>query len=67
MAAAQLSEPIPQILNKVRQDAPAASVSALLSDLRDAAQSTHGGGARLLRRHASRNVFHCSISIFKPL
>ena len=53
MAAAQLSEPIPQILNKVRQDAPAASVSALLSDLRDAAQSTHGGGAR----HASRNVF----------
>ena len=52
-----MPEPVTQILNKVLQEASAASVSALLFDLRDSAQSVQRRVARLFRRHASGHVF----------
>src|SRR5579872_275723 len=46
-----------QVLNQIIKNLSAASIAALLFDLREAAQSENSGATRFFLRHPLRNVF----------
>src|SRR5215472_18412639 len=54
--APQLPKAIPEVLDKILQQASAAGISALLFDLRDAAQGDCSGPPSLVGRHSLCNV-----------